>query len=301
MANDSIIIKKKKVSGHGGHHGGSWKVAYADFVTAMMAFFMVMWIMGLSDDTKASISGYFNDPNGFMKNPPKSKNVITAISGVNKAKSSSSQTTSKADGLGDFQGLQVSMAQDGQLIQTEIKQKIASIPDLKNMLDHIEVSIGKDGIRVELLEDQGSVFFQSGQSVVSPVGRQLLKKLAPVLVGTQRNITVEGHTDAQPYAGNIMTNWELSGQRAIAVRQVLAYSGVPTSRFRGVTGFADTKLKFPLKPLSPKNRRVTLLLPWEKSLDVNPTKEANKAIKANIAPNAIDKVPSIKPDLSSGH
>lgn len=301
MANDSIIIKKKKVSGHGGHHGGSWKVAYADFVTAMMAFFMVMWIMGLSDDTKASISGYFNDPNGFMKNPPKSKNVIVAINGVNKAKSASTQTSTKGQGLGDFQGLSVTTANEGQLIQTQIQKQIAGIPDLKKMLDHIEVSIGHDGIRIELLEDKGSVFFQSGQSVVSPVGRKLLKKLAPVLIGTERNIAVEGHTDAQPYSGNIMTNWELSGQRAIAVRQVLAYSGVPTARFRGVTGFADTKLKFPLKPLSPRNRRVSLLLPWDKSLNVSPTKEANNALKANIAPEAVNKVPSIKPDLHEGH
>jgi chemotaxis protein MotB len=298
MANDSIIIKKKKVSGHGGHHGGSWKVAYADFVTAMMAFFMVMWIMGLSDDTKASISGYFNDPNGFMKNPPRSKNVITAINGVNKAKASSNQTSSK-DGLGDYQGLSVSTAQEGQLIQKEITKQIIGIPDLKKMLDHIEVSVGQDGIRIELLEDKGSVFFQSGQSVVSPTGRLILKKLSPVLVGTERFIKVEGHTDAQPYAGKVMTNWELSGQRAMAVRQILALTGVPTDRFKGVVGLADTALKIPGKPLSPKNRRVTLLLPWEKATKLNRTQEANRAIKANIAPEAVDKVPSVKPDLHS--
>ena len=301
MANDSIIIKKKKVSGHGGHHGGSWKVAYADFVTAMMAFFMVMWIMGLSDDTKANISGYFNDPNGFMKNPPQSKNVITAIAGVNKAKNASQETSKKGEGLGDYQGVQVSIAQDGAMIKDEIVKQIRGIPDLSKMLKHIEVSIGKEGIRIELLEDQGSVFFESGQSVVSPIGRRLLKKLAPVLIDTDRNITVEGHTDAQPYAGNIMTNWELSGERAIAVRQVLAYAGVPTSRFKGVTGFADTKLKFPNKPLSPMNRRVTLLLPWDKVNGASPGKDMRRAIKANIAPPAVEKVPSIKPDLQSGH
>lgn len=298
MANDSIIIKKKKVSGHGGHHGGSWKVAYADFVTAMMAFFMVMWIMGLSDDTKASISGYFNDPNGFMKNPPRSKNVITAINGVNKAKASSNQTSSK-DGLGDFQGIQVSTAQDGQLIQVEIQKQIAGIPDLKKMLDHIEVSIGQDGIHIELLEDKGSVFFQSGQSVISPMGRRIIKRLTPVLKNTERTIVVEGHTDAQPYAGMVMTNWELSGDRARAVRQALANDGFPPDRFRGVTGYADTKLKFPGKPLSPKNRRVTLLLPWEKPQNISQTKDANRAIKANIAPEPIEKVPSVKPDLHS--
>ena len=192
MANDSIIIKKKKVSGHGGHHGGSWKVAYADFVTAMMAFFMVMWIMGLSDDTKASISGYFNDPNGFMKNPPKSKNVITAISGVNKSKSSSNQTNATGKGVGEAVGLEVATAKEGQAIQLEIKKKINGIPDLKGMLDHIEVIVGRDGIYIELLEDKGSVFFQSGQSVISPKGRSLIKKLAPVLIGTQRNLIVQG-------------------------------------------------------------------------------------------------------------
>ncbi len=300
MANDSIIIKKKKVSGHGGHHGGSWKVAYADFVTAMMAFFMVMWIMGLSDDTKASISGYFNDPNGFMKNPPKSKNVITAISGVNKSKTASNQTNATGKGVGDAVGLEVATAKEGQAIQLEIKKKIIGIPDLKGMLDHIEVFVGRDGIRIELLEDKGSVMFQTGQSVVTPKGRALIKKLAPILAGTQRNIKVEGHTDAQPYAGNIMTNWELSGQRAMAVRQALAFDGIPAKRFQGVVACADTKLKYPNKPLSPKNRRVTLLLPWEMPTDIDRTKEANRAIRTSIAPPPIEKVPAVKPELHDG-
>lgn len=300
MANDSIIIKKKKVAGHGGHHGGSWKVAYADFVTAMMAFFMVMWIMGLSDDTKSQISGYFNDPNGFMKNPPKSKNVIVAINGVNKAKSASNQSSNKGSGLGNYQGLSVSTAQEGQLVMSEIKKEISGIPDLKKMLDHIEVSVGKDGIQIELLEDKGSVFFQSGQSEISPGGRQIIKKLAPVLIGTQRNIIVEGHTDAQPYAGVVMTNWELSNDRARSVRQMLALDGIPPDRFKGVTGYADTKLKYPGKPLSPKNRRVTLLLPWEKPIKLDRTKEANRAIKANIAPEPVDRVPSVQPNLHGG-
>src|SRR5690242_19605625 len=101
MANDSIIIKKKKVVGHGGHHGGSWKVAYADFVTAMMAFFMVLWIMGLSDETKASIQGYFNDPAGFMKNPPVSRVMIPHPGQSN---STPQMQRSQGSGLGEFKG-----------------------------------------------------------------------------------------------------------------------------------------------------------------------------------------------------
>jgi chemotaxis protein MotB len=185
------------------------------------------------------------------------------------------------------------------LIQVEIQKQIAGIPDLKKMLDHIEVSIGQDGIHIELLEDKGSVFFQSGQSVISPMGRRIIKRLTPVLKNTERTIVVEGHTDAQPYAGMVMTNWELSGDRARAVRQALANDGFPPDRFRGVTGYADTKLKFPGKPLSPKNRRVTLLLPWEKPQNISQTKDANRAIKANIAPEPIEKGPSVKPDLHS--
>jgi chemotaxis protein MotB len=288
MANDSIIIKKKKVVGHGGHHGGSWKVAYADFVTAMMAFFMVMWIMGLSDDTQAAISGYFNDPSGFMKNPPKSRNVIVLIPGSNKQKSASEQNK-KGEGLGDFQGLAVSEAQEGQTLKIDIQKSLEGIPDLQKLMDHIEINITKEGLRVELLEDAGSVFFQSGSAQISQQGRKIVKQITPVFAKTGRYLVIEGHTDAKPYAGKEYTNWELSTDRARSLRRELSVNGMPNDRFRGVNGFADTKLRFPNKPLSPANRRVTLLLPWgEKVKGKDAKQSANLNIRQAISPPAFD-------------
>ena len=140
-----IIIKKVKKSHGGGHHGGSWKVAYADFVTAMMAFFMVMWIMGLSDETRAQIQGYFNDPIAFTKNQPKSKTVIPI-----KGSPSSKPTQNKWQPGRAYQADQKAMKQ----IKTELEQALAKSPELKKFLTRVEFQITSEGLRIEFLEDQ---------------------------------------------------------------------------------------------------------------------------------------------------
>ncbi len=261
MANDSIIIKKKKVVGHGGHHGGSWKVAYADFVTAMMAFFMVLWIMGLSDDTKASIQGYFNDPAGFMKNPPHTKEVIKMV-GNSTARPDRTKPqgngTSPSDGI---DGIRKDDDAERKAIQDAVKERTGAFPTMKN----IEVSSTQEGIQIEFMEDVESVFFETGSATISPLGKKVIKSIEPLLSYTGRYIVLEGHTDRQAYAGKEYTNWELSTQRASAFRKELALDGIPEKRFKEVRGFADTRLKFPGKPYAPGNRRVALLLPWGKT------------------------------------
>jgi chemotaxis protein MotB len=290
MASDSIIIKKKKVVGHGGHHGGSWKVAYADFVTAMMAFFMVLWIMGLSDDTQAAISGYFNDPAGFMKSNPRSKNVINVIQGT--APSRTSNKSETIDDKEDIRGVKITDAEEGVYVRAEIEKSLSGIPNLKTLNKNIEVKVDKEGLRIELLEDKDSVFFQSGSATISDTGRKLIKKLSPILANTGRPLIVEGHTDRKPYAGAIYTNWELSSDRARAMRQLLAMTGIPKERFQAVTGYADTRLLRPGRPLDPSNRRVTLLLPWngkKESLVKKPTEAP--VDKPKIAPPPFDLNP----------
>jgi chemotaxis protein MotB len=257
MPSDSIIIKKKKVVGHAAHHGGSWKVAYADFVTAMMAFFMVLWIMGLSDDTKVAISGYFNDPAGFMKSNPRSKNVISVMNGTSQSRKSSQERSMDEDSA-EVKGIKVKDIQEGDEVKAALLKSVEGIPDLKKILEHIEIIVGKEGLRIELLEDLRSVFFESGSTSISPEGQKIIAKLAPVLKKTGRFIVVEGHTDRKPYAGSIYTNWELSAGRATSMRQQLAKDGIPVERFRAITGFADTRLRVANKPFDPTNRRVSL-------------------------------------------
>lgn len=280
MANDSIIIKKKKVVGHGGHHGGSWKVAYADFVTAMMAFFMVLWIMGLSDDTKAAIQGYFNDPAGFMKNPPHTKQVIKMV-----GESFSRPDKARPSGNGSTQtdGLKNDEIEASKAVEQQIKQETGNVP---NMDSHVVISETRDGIQIEFLEDVTNVFFQSGSAQVSPLGQKIIKLITPTIKSTGRFIVLEGHTDRKPYAGKEYTNWELSSDRASAFRLELAKNGIPDARFKEVRGFADRKLKFPSKPFAPGNRRVTLLLPWGK-LAAKPDRRMikNESTRASISPD----------------
>jgi chemotaxis protein MotB len=279
MAADSIIIKKKKIVGHGGHHGGSWKVAYADFVTAMMAFFMVLWIMGLSDDTKTNIQGYFNDPAGFMKNPPHSSIVVPT-----KGESRSIPQTErqkKGEGKGDYEGSDQDAEKDTSYVKNEIKDKMYKIQDK----DHVVVSETSEGILIEFLEDITSVFFETGSAKISPLGKQVIKQVVPIVKDTGRYLVLEGHTDKKPYAGSDYTNWELSTDRASAFRKELAKFGVPVSRFKEVRGYADTKLKFPKEPFAPGNRRVAMLLPWgKKAGKTNSPKIQNNMTRQSIGP-----------------
>jgi chemotaxis protein MotB len=278
LANDSIIIKKKKVVGHAAHHGGSWKVAYADFVTAMMAFFMVLWIMGLSDDSKASIQGYFNDPAGFMKNTPHTK-VLIPLPG--QLRSLQQQAKSKGPGIGEYKSSDPNGVNDSSFVQHEVADKLRKI----KVKDHVVVSESSEGIVIEFLEDLTSVFFESGSANISPLGRRVIKQVVPVIKDTGRFIVLEGHTDRKPYAGSLYTNWELSTDRASAFRKELALSGIPVNRFAGIRGYADTKLKFPKKPFAAGNRRVALLLPWGKKAGrANQTKIANEQTRREIGP-----------------
>ncbi len=259
----TVIIKKKKVHGGHGHHGGSWKVAYADFVTAMMAFFMVMWIMGLSDQTKAQIQGYFNDPMGFMKNQPRSKNIFN-VKSFPAASPQTKQVGSPGAGerSGGSESQVTAQAAEGAELERRIGKAIAEAPNLKALLKYIDFTITREGIRMEFVESTGSVFFESGSAKIRPEAKRLIKLITPVLRASGRGMIIEGHTDAKPYGGKEYTNFELSSDRANALRRMFSYSGIPDNRFLGVRGMADRDLKNPLNPLDLKNRRVTVLLPW---------------------------------------
>lgn len=253
MAEGTPIIIKKIKKSHGGHHGGSWKVAYADFVTAMMAFFMVMWIMGMSDQSRAQIQGYFNDPMGWDKNQPKFQSVIP-IKGSPKA--NPGNTNKPYD---DPNKAEEDAARE---LEQKVKRAVEGIADLKGLSKNVHLSVDGDGLHIELAEAAGAVFFQSGSSVIREETRQLIKAIAPVLTKSDRRMIVEGHTDAQPYPSETYTNWDLSADRAKALRLALTQYGVPVDRFLEIRGMGSTRLKVPDQPRHFSNRRVTLLLPF---------------------------------------
>jgi chemotaxis protein MotB len=252
MDGTPIIIKKKKSHAHA-HHGGSWKVAYADFVTAMMAFFMVLWIMGLSDQTRTQVSGYFSDPLGYSKTPPRTKSLFQPLGLL-----SPKPGVSRKGGTEDV---------DNNKVQAEVDKMLEKLGP-NSFKDHTDVSADQEGVRIEFVEDKGTVFFESGSSELTQGARKYLAELAPSLTKIGRKMIFEGHTDAKPYSRAGYDNWDLSADRATALKREMQRDHVPTKQFAGIRALADTHLKVPSKPFSAQNRRVAILLPFQAEKEV---------------------------------
>jgi chemotaxis protein MotB len=229
-----IVVKKKSV--HGGHHGGAWKVAYADFVTAMMALFIVLWLMSCtSKQTQEQIAGYFNDPKG------------TAAK-----KGSEGKATLKPQ---DRQKADMSALKD------QILRAIQDVTFLDKLKKQIEITVTDEGLRIDLVEDKKGTFFELGSAQPTPALQEILKVLSGELKQLPNRISIEGHTDAQPYA-NLAAygNWELSSDRANEARREMQADGVRLNQVLQVRGFADQQLHIPDKPFDPANRRVSVVV-----------------------------------------
>lgn len=250
-----IIIKKKKAHGHG-HHGGAWKVAYADFVTAMMAFFLVMWIMGLSPEERESVESYFNDPMGYTRTAPKGRPNI-GFAGTQRRSNARNNPTAADASSADRQDLESLHKAAAAVVAGDL-----STSGLESFSKLIEVKLTDEGLEIEFVEGQGVAYFEVGSTVVTSRAKHIIGDLATVLAKSGRIMKVYGHTDARSYAGNGYDNFDLSADRANAVKRVLTAAGVRRSQIREVVGFADQRLKVPTNPLDPRNRRVTLVLPY---------------------------------------
>jgi len=227
-----IVIRKKK--GHGTHHGGAWKVAYADFVTAMMSLFIVLWLMAsTSKQTQEEIAGYFHDPKG----------------------------TSAKKGMESKPGeIKEKKKQDLDALKKELLEAM-HINGLDKLKKQIEVTITDEGLRIELIEDAKGTFFELGSAQPTPVLIEILKILSEQLKVVPNNISIEGHTDAQKYAKDTnYGNWELSTDRANVARREMQSDGIRQNQISQVRGFADQRLHYPDKPLDPGNRRVSLVV-----------------------------------------
>lgn len=270
-----IIIRKKKVHGHGGHHGGAWKVAYADFVTAMMAFFMVMWIMGLSDQTRAQIQGYFNDPLGFTKNEPKAK-VNISPPGQQYARIGNSQPAGATD--------ERKAKQQAEKVKEQLEQALKQdASGLEGLNKDVEINVTDEGLELQFIEKERA-FFEVGSAVLLPAAKKLIARIAPILASTHHPMMIDGHTDARPYPGTGYDNWDLSGDRANAMRRALKIGGVTAAQIVSVRANADRKLRRPDAPFDASNRRVTILLPYDGG-------EPASAETPNIKPDLAPKLP----------
>ena len=266
----SIIIKKiKKVEG--GHHGGAWKVAYADFVTAMMAFFLLLWLLNVTtEEQKAGISDYFTPTVGLRdsegigfqggqssmdEGTKKSELTPVAIT----AGAPTGQTQNKTEKT------LVDGDQEAQLFEQareEIKQAMEDDPSLRDFKDNIIVEQTPEGLKIEIADSDKYPMFQSGGAVMSEYGLTILGKMAKVIEKMPNFISVTGHTDGDALSakGGTYTNWELSADRANSARTQLVKGGMEGNRVGKVVGMADMELKFPDEPKSPKNRRISIIL-----------------------------------------
>ena len=228
-----VVIKKK--GGHGGHHGGAWKVAYADFVTAMMALFIVLWLMSSSDKVKKAVAGYFNDPKGS------GALLGTTLSG--------SGEQSVAD------------SSDLQRLKEKLEAEIKAKKELEKLSKQIEITITPEGLRIELLEAKNGTFYESGSAQLSPSGQELLALLAGELKTLPNNLLIEGHTDAAQYSTNAnYSNWELSADRANSARRLLQQDGVRSNQVTQIRGYADMMLRVKDNPYDPSNRRISIIV-----------------------------------------
>ena len=257
-------VKKNKVAAH----GGSWKVAYADFVTAMMAFFLLLWLLSMTaDEKKAAVAEYFAKYSLFQES---GSSAITGksykltspqfVSEPGNESTKGQSTNSRGKGKGDFRfksiDKNISLQDEATVkkIRDSIDQKMAAVRD------QILVDIVDGGIRIQIIDTEGSIMFPSGSAVPTARAKDILKLVSANIQEIPGKIVVEGHTDATPFRGAQITNWELSSLRASSARRELEDNGIDPSRIARVVGYADQELLMPIEPRDQRNRRISLIV-----------------------------------------
>lgn len=266
------IIVVKKISGHGGHHGGAWKVAYADFVTALMALFIVLWLMNTSKAIQNAVGGYFRDPRGTADKAGKSI-------------------------VGNGGGATILPKENMNTLKKELQKAIRQIPNFDKLKNHILMTVTPDGLRIDLIEGAKGTFFESGSSRLNSDGQELLSTLAKELRKLPNKLSVEGHTDAKPYAkGSNYGNWELSADRANSARRLLQRNGIGEDQVTEVRGFADQRPLDKTNLLDPSNRRVSLVVHYLNADNQN----ENQSALGGLAAQAQSQQGSAAHFVSSG-
>ncbi len=322
MADDEktpIIIKKIKKTG-GGHHGGAWKVAYADFVTAMMAFFLLLWLLNVTtDEQKALISSYFSpaDPRvatslsgsgGVLGGTTISKDGAMTDTKMPLVTHPGSLTSeNKSETLKDASEEELKKELDERdeerfkNAEDALRQAIETQAELKELAQNLIVDQTPEGLRIQIVDQDGKPMFPLGKTEPLPEAKLLLKLVSKVIMDMPNMISIRGHTDSRPYGqGAKYTNWELSSDRANASRRVMLNSGLDIKRIESVVGKADREHLIKDNPNSPRNRRISIVL-LKESLTKNMAeikKEKNNTqqekTNQNIKKNLYDEKPIIK-------
>ncbi|MFN3388317.1 MAG: flagellar motor protein MotB [Allosphingosinicella sp.] len=271
-----IIVKKVIAEEHGPHHGGAWKIAYADFVTAMMAFFLLLWLLGSTDEQKRKgLADYFTPTLiEYRQNSAGSDGILggDSIVAAENYPHKAAQTGSRSiviprDVTGGLkEGEAPPSAADRkrfEQLREELMRRIDAAPDLKALRDHIRFSESDEGLRIDLMDEADFSMFQVGTDQLLPVADKLVREVGQVIRGVPNTVIVRGHTDALPYAaGRTMNNWMLSTARAERTRATLDAAGVAAERFARIEGVADRDPYVPADRYDPRNRRISVTLQW---------------------------------------
>ncbi|MEG3087461.1 flagellar motor protein MotB [Sphingomonas sp. PB4P5] len=278
-----IIYKKIYIEAHGRHHGGAWKVAYADFVTAMMAFFLLMWLLGATNEKqRKALADYFAPTLvDFKQNSAGSDGLFGGSSIIDKdnyahkaAQTGTRSMTIPADSTG---GTSVGTGQKGSLknkarlgaedqrnfekMRRRIEGEIKASAKLAKLGKHVRFMRTRDGMRIDLLDDADYSMFALGTTQLDPQASTLIGLIAESIAGTDNPIMIRGHTDSLPYGDPLaMNNWILSSSRAEATRRRLFHGGIPEKRFERIEGVADREPMIAANPSDPRNRRVAITL-----------------------------------------
>ena len=244
-----VIVKK----GHGGgHHGGAWKVAYSDFVTTMMALFIVLWIVGQNETTREAVAQYFKDPGAFRQGSAAS--LVHGGSGVLRGQPPGQPGTS-----GDSSRVKEDNALKA--AAEDFKEKMEKLGLTETLKDQIKVELTPEGLRVELMEKDSAPFFQVGSATVLPQMQRVLENLTRAIEPLSNRITIEGHTDSRQYQnGRAYSNWELSADRTNSARKIMEDAGLVPGRVDRLIGHADRLLLVPDDPLDAHNRRIAIII-----------------------------------------
>lgn len=297
-----IIVKKIKKGGHG-HHGGAWKVAYADFVTAMMAFFLLLWLLAsTSEQTKDGISEYFTSVPMVTRSESGSGGVMGGLTVSPDGAMTSTvaplverkQTTEPAMKAGsENPSLEGDVSDDRyeaerksreienfEAAKNALENAIAAAPELNDMADSFQIDMTDEGLRIQIAEKENRPLFTSGSAELAQHTKDILRKVSGVIQKLPNEISVRGHTDSVPFgSGAKYTNWELSAERANAARRQLINSGLPAPRVNNVVGKADTDHLLPDDPTNGRNRRISVILLHDRVTTKEGANKSSRAVK----------------------
>ena len=270
-----IIVKKIIAAPHGGHHGGAWKVAYADFVTAMMAFFLLMWLLGATTEKqRKALADYFAPTIVQTKQDTAGSTGLfggDSLVSVDKYPNAAGQTGTRAmtiprDATGgprEASGREIQRANFQKLARSLLRE-VQAKAEIRRLAPNIRFTETREGLRIDIVDDANFSMFVVGTNQLTPEATKLFAQIAEIVAGVPNQVMIRGHTDASPWSAKAGTNnWRLSVERAEVARQYLAFRGIGSDRFARIEGVADTEPYVPSDRFDPRNRRISITLGWD--------------------------------------